>query len=415
MRPLSWINRLLRDRRGNVLAITAASMPLILGGAAMAIDTIQLSVWKRQLQRAADSAAIAGAYGESQGIEAADAVHRDLDENVFPTLSTPEVVVVGPSLGFDQTVRVSLTAQRTVPFLSFFTNTPNTITAEATAALTNDGQFCMLSLYDGTDTGINANGNANVGLGCGMATNSRSADAVTAGGSSSITADPITAVGGLNGETENFVGDTTLNPYSAPQRDPFADVPLPTPPSNCDTALDVGNGDTEVLTPGACYTSWNVHGTVQLPDGIYYVNGGDIDLKGEIESTGTGGVTIIMTGEATNSDGDLVVGDFIQNGGGVLDIDASESGDYAGIALYRDPRANLLTVKINGGADTDIRGAIYMPGTDLWLGGNATMSAQCLQVVARIITFRGAANIGNSCPAGSASQNFNRTIVRLVG
>ena len=373
MRAPSWIKRLLRDRRGNVLAITAASMPLILGGAAMAIDTIQLSVWKRQLQRAADSAAIAGAHGESQGVDADDAVHRDLEENVFPTLSVPEVVVVGPSFGFNQTVRVSLTAQRTVPFLFFFTNTPNTITAEATAALTNDGEFCMLSLYDGTEAGINANGNANVDLICGMATNSRSDNAVTAGGGSSITADPITSVGGLNGETVT-------------------------------------------LDPGECRTTWNVGngGILRLNPGVHYVTG-DINLHGTIESTGTGGVTIIMTGTETNSDGDLVVGDFKQNGGGALDIDASETGDYRGIALYRDPRANLLTVKINGGADTDIQGAIYMPGTDLWLGGNAEMTAQCLQVVARIITFRGGADIGNSCPSGSASQHFNRTIVRLVG
>ena len=414
-RVLSWIDRLRRDRRGNVLAITAASMPLVLGGAAMAIDTIQLSVWKRQLQRAADSAAIAGAHAVSQGRSSTNAVHRDLDENVFPTLSQPEVVLEGARLGFNRTVYVSLTAQRTVPFMSFFTNSATTISAEATAALVDEGQFCLLSMYDGTDTGINANGNATVDLACGMATNSRSGNSVTAGGSSEIIATPISSVGGIEGDSQNFVGNTTLRPYSAPMADPFANVPRPSVPSNCTTALDVGNGETQTLTPGACYTSWNVHGTVRLPDGLYYVNGGNIDLKGMIQSTGANGVTIIMTGSQTNADGKLIVGDLAQNGGGVLDIDASESGDYRGIALYRDPRAATITVKINGGADTIIRGAIYMPSTDLWLGGNADISANCLQVVARIITFRGGADINNSCPAGGGSQAFRQTVVRLVG
>ncbi|HWT12407.1 MAG TPA: pilus assembly protein TadG-related protein [Allosphingosinicella sp.] len=417
MRALAWLRKLLRDTGGNVLAITAASMPLVVGGAAMAIDTIQLSVWKRQLQRAADSAAIAGAHAEAQGSSRDNAVHRDLSENVFPTLSQPEVVQGGARLGFDRTVYVSLTAQRTVPFMSFFTNSATTITAEATAALIEDGQFCLLSLYDGPNTGIDANGNADVDLTCGMGTNSESDNAVTAGGSSRIKARPITARGGLDGDSQNFVPPTTLRPRSARLRDPFANVPLPTVPSTCsETTLSVGNGVvTDPLPAGSCYAAWNIDGTLRLAPGTHYINGGLVDLKGRIESTGTGGVTIVMTGDEFNTDGDLIVGDFKQNGGGVLDIDAQETGPYRGIALYRDPRAVLLTVKINGGADTDIRGAIYMPGTDLWLGGNADFNAQCLQVVARIITFRGGADIRNTCPSGGASQALRQTIVRLVG
>src|SRR5919112_2017737 len=56
------IKSLWSDRRGNVLAITAAALPLIMGSAGLASDTIQWALWKRQLQRAADSAALAGVY-----------------------------------------------------------------------------------------------------------------------------------------------------------------------------------------------------------------------------------------------------------------------------------------------------------------------------------------------------------------
>jgi uncharacterized membrane protein len=59
---LSFLKALQRNERGNVLILTAAALPLIVGSAGLATDTIQWALWKRQLQRAADSAAIAGTY-----------------------------------------------------------------------------------------------------------------------------------------------------------------------------------------------------------------------------------------------------------------------------------------------------------------------------------------------------------------
>jgi Flp pilus assembly protein TadG len=59
---IRFFRRLWKDRRGNALVIGAACLPLIVGAAGLASDTIQWTLWKRQLQRAADSAAIAGVY-----------------------------------------------------------------------------------------------------------------------------------------------------------------------------------------------------------------------------------------------------------------------------------------------------------------------------------------------------------------
>ncbi len=57
-----FFGKLWRNKRGNALAIAAACLPLFVGAAGLATDTIQWTLWKRQLQRAADSAAIAGVY-----------------------------------------------------------------------------------------------------------------------------------------------------------------------------------------------------------------------------------------------------------------------------------------------------------------------------------------------------------------
>ena len=59
---LSFLSKLRRDKRGNVLILMGAAMPLLVASAGLATDTIQWALWKRQLQRAADSAAIAGVY-----------------------------------------------------------------------------------------------------------------------------------------------------------------------------------------------------------------------------------------------------------------------------------------------------------------------------------------------------------------
>ena len=134
MRAFDWLQSLISSERGNVLLIGAATMPLLIGSAAFAVDTVQLSVWKRQLQRAADSSAIAGAYGLTHGTDTHAAIHNDLDKNAFPVLTQEEAITVGPRLGYNRTVRVQLTATRTLPFMSIFTNSPARILADATAA-----------------------------------------------------------------------------------------------------------------------------------------------------------------------------------------------------------------------------------------------------------------------------------------
>jgi Flp pilus assembly protein TadG len=412
MRALSWLRSLFSSERGNVLVVGAASMPLLIGAAAIAIDTIQVSVWKRQLQRAADSSAIAGAYALSLGDDEHDAVHRDLDKNAFPTLSQEEAIAVGARLGFDQTVRVTLTATRTAPFMSIFTNRPQTLVADATAALVNNGTYCMVSLYEGTDPGIDANGGANVDLTCGMKANCTGTDCVQAGGNSSIKAFPIASVGGLKGSSNNFIPPTKLQPYSAKQKDPFAYLPDPEPdPDDC-AANGVLTEGTDFTGLGAnpCFLSVDVKPsmTLNIPDSVQTITvyGGNIDFKGDVNANG---ITWIMTGE----DGEA--GDLIINSQANLKMSSSEGGTFDGVLFYRDRRASNIEIKINGGASSDLTGALYFPTSDITFAGNAGMQVKCLQMVGQKLKFRGGATVTNVCPAGSGASAFQETVVRLVG
>jgi hypothetical protein len=407
MRAYSWLRDLISSERGNVFVVAAAVMPLLLGSAAFAVDTIQLSVWKRQLQRAADSSAIAGAYAVSLGDDTHTAVHNDLDKNAFPLLTEEEDIDEGAWGDYSQTVKVKLTASRPLPFMSIFTNKRTTLIAEARAALVGTGKFCMVSLYDGPDAGIDVNGNATVSLGCGMKSNCTGDSCITAGGSSSIQAVPIASVGGIDGDSQNFVEPTTLQPRSAPERDPFAYLPNPTVPSNCSTAaLTASNKPT---TSGTyCYASASVgpSDVLNLPDNTtIIINNGDIDFKGDVNAKG---VTWVMTGDNGKA-GDLKI-----NSQANLKMSSPDSGTYKGVLFYRDRRASNIEIKINGGADSHLTGALYFPSSDITYAGNSSMQVECLQMVGQKLKFRGGADITNECPTNGGAQAFSQTVVRLV-
>lgn len=408
MRALSWLKDLFSSERGNVFVVAAAVMPLLLASAAFAIDTIQLSVWKRQLQRAADSSAIAGAYALSLGDDEHDAIHRDLDKNKFPLLTQEEDIVVGPKLGFDRTVEVTLNASRTLPFLSIFTQTPTPIVATATAALVGQGTFCMISLYDGPDAGIDVNGNSDINLGCGMKSNCTGKECVTAGGASSITATPIAAVGGLDGDGNNFKQPTVLQPHSAAQKDPFAYLADPSkPPAGCSGTLEATT--TFTTEKHQCFLAASVQPSevLNIPAHVDQITiwGGDIDFKGDVNGDG---ITFVMSGDNGQA------GDLILNSQAKLNLSAPDNGDLKGVLFYRDRRASNIEIKINGGADSNLTGAMYFPTSDITYAGNSTMVVRCLQMVGQKLKFRGGARITNECD-GTGSDSFEQTIVRLIG
>jgi Flp pilus assembly protein TadG len=426
------------DTSGNALALCAVALPLMIGGVGLAIDSVQISLARRELQRAADSAAIAGAYAISQNPSstgttrtnyAKDAATRDLVVNNDVTLSTAAVVQNAPTTGTfandTNAVRVQLTTNRSLSFLSFFDATPQAITVEATGAIVRDGNFCMLALEDGTAPGITVGGNADINVTCGISTNSRSSTAITAGGSSKVNASPIMAVGGV--PASSHFGSATLIPFSAVQSDPFANLPTPSP-SNCRDAPDNKSNDPPLTisasSPGynatdrsICYNGMDIKGTVNFSftqPTIVYINGGELSMGAQAHVTGTN-VTFVLTSTNAASNPASIAGVDIGAGANV-NITAPSTGSYAGVAIYMDRRATVgRTVKWNGGADMKFNGAIYMPSAYFEYNGGADMAAQCIQLIARRLDFRGNGSITNSCPTGGSTQNFRATYVRLVG
>jgi Flp pilus assembly protein TadG len=408
------IRKLLRSTSGNVFIMAAILMPVILGSAGLAVDSIQWVLWKRQLQRAADSAALAGAYATAQAKDAVATATADLTRTRELVLTTPATIENPPSSGSysgnNKAVRVTLVYSRLLPFTGMFVAVAPTISAKSTAAAVTQGDYCVLALDPSNTTGVTMQGSATVNLGCGIAANSSASSAITAGGSSSVIATPISAVGGVPASS-SYQGATTLLPYSMPQDDPYASLPTPSV-SGCSNQAKVQPQDVTTLNPG-CYRGMDLKGTVTFNEGVYYIDGNSFSVGSQAVVTGSN-VTIILTSNNAASNASSIATLDI-NGGATVNLSAQTSGTYAGILFYQDRRAaDSGTNTVNGNSTSSYRGAIYFPGQAVGFTGNTGMTTNCLQLVAKRVTFSGNSTINNNCPAGVGAHSFIGTRVRLV-
>ena len=148
---IRFLKSLWADRRGNALVIAAAALPVVVGAAGLATDTVQWAMWKRDIQRAADSAAFAGVYAQVQGnsgMTAEQAVDLDLSTHTTTgfNLLTNRTIGFPTGSGYTDAVQVTVSVQRRLGFSSLFLSQAPTITATATAALFDSGSYCVVAL-----------------------------------------------------------------------------------------------------------------------------------------------------------------------------------------------------------------------------------------------------------------------------
>jgi len=196
-------------------------------------------LWKRQLQRAADSAAIAGVYDREANSgstsNTATAVCNDLAINLHTSMSLNNSTNCTGSVGGytslnypadtgaeTNQVQVTLAVQQKLPFSSLFLLTAPTITATATAASVTTGTPCALALNK-SGTAMNYSGNATVSAAtCILYSDSTSSNSASAGGSSAVTAKSVAAVGGIQ-QSNNFSVQSYI-PYSPSLSDPYSNI-----------------------------------------------------------------------------------------------------------------------------------------------------------------------------------------------
>jgi Flp pilus assembly protein TadG len=259
---IKFVKRLWNDRRGNALLIAGAALPIVVGVAGLATDTIQWALWTRELQRAADSAAFAGVYANVQGNSsktAAQAVADDLaaskNNHTIVSISSGYPVVTYPtSSAWSYGVKVQLAVQQKLGFSSIFMSAAPIIKVSATAAYVDLGEFCMGALKKSGGSGITVQGSSTTNLGCGAIANSTYNPSVnTNGGTYNFNAPIVAGAGNL---PSSMNGVTKLEPYHAPIPDPFAGKYDTTAPNPCNGQI---NGSQTTFSPG-CYKDFSFTG-----------------------------------------------------------------------------------------------------------------------------------------------------------
>ncbi len=411
--------RMWTDERGNALMIGGAALPLILGSVGFAVDTIQWTLWKRELQRAADSAAYAGVYAKAQNTTVASAIARDIVNNNktgLTILSAYPQITYPTHSSYTNGVRVTLGIQQSLAFSSMFMSSAPTITATATAAMVDDGEYCAIAKEDTAAEGIKIVGGANATLGCKAFSHSLNpTSAIDASGSYTFNTTGIGSVGGMQASVTGTASNA-LKPYQLPFPDPFENKYSTTVPGTLACGSQTANtesvvGGVTTLKPG-CYKGGNAFkftsGETILKPGTYYLDNADFDVSGTgTKISGTGGVTIILTGTNPGT---------IKITGGQVNLTAPTSGDYANMLILQSNSATLNnnnTLAGNGSSSFD--GAFYMPRGDMNLSGGSGAKTKCAMMVSRRLVFSGNADLQNNTVGCKANMTVSGKVVRLVG
>ena len=444
--------KLWNNDRGNALILFGASLPLLVGSAGIATDTIQWTLWKRQLQRAADSGAIAGVYTRiktdtQSGVEAAVNGDLAINNHVGIALQSGYPQISRPADDGDKKkqVTVVLRISKTLPFSSLFMNAAPNIRATATAAsVPGAGEFCVLATDESASkTGLEITGSTYLDLGnCSLMSNSKhpsqaASNGNSGGGSSgsgsTVKAKSLAAQGGV--KYSNSWSVTDYDPNSPKITDPFGpdgQQPLPNPSSSdCTKTVNTdmsknqsypmdrttgANADTAGQT--VCFSGKvKVQGALQLQEGVtYIINGGDLEMTSTSASLSCVKCTIIMTkfGDPANTGN-------IHITGGTLSLTApTADGTYKGISLYQDRRATddgtMGQNQINGNNGASITGAVYLANRSLLYNGGSQTVAACMQIVSKRVSFSGNSNfkLTSECPLKGMTPVGGGQRVRLV-
>ncbi|MDG4877034.1 pilus assembly protein TadG-related protein [Mesorhizobium sp. WSM4935] len=373
---------------GNVATIFALTLPVVVGGAGLGVETSYWYYSSLKLQAIADAAAYAGALEKVQGSDTAAITAAATSSAASNGLGGGTIVVNTPPTSGPNTakkaVEVILNQNLDRMFTSIFTQTKVPERARAVAVITDASKACNLALSQSASQAVLYSGSTSVKLtGCVIMSNSIANDAIKVQGAAGLQADCLISAGGM--VLNNPVTTVCKAPITQalPAADPFASLPAPASSGSCQ---NVNSGkSTQTIQPGTYCNGMNLNGNVTLSPGVYVVQG---NLKINAGAVVQGdGVTIYMAGSNTVS----------MNGNATVTLSAPTSGTYSGVLFYGDRTGTAAQSTFNGTATSLLTGAIYFPKQQVNYLGNFSGQNGCTQVVADTIQWSGNSTINQDC------------------
>ncbi|RYF50528.1 MAG: hypothetical protein EOO38_05440, partial [Cytophagaceae bacterium] len=344
------------DQRGGVLVLVALLFPILTGLSAAAIDYASLVKRRTELQRAADSASIAGVNqfklanaDDAAAIRTAEAMARAQSQSSAHSTSSIKAQV----LANHTSVRVTVSEQIPLSFGKILNIPTVEVNVASTAKLSGTTRLCLLALDPSSSGAFHLESAARITAGdCSIYSNSNSTSGIQAENAAVATALTICSAGGYSGSRANFTPPPATNCPAL--RDPLADRVGP-PVGSCVNLSNYtnpkkGEGDPDNPKYGANVVS----GSVTLDPGTYC---GGLHLTKKAQVTLRAGVYIMKDGplvvdKKASMTGTNVGFYFAGSSPGllfdqdsVISLTAPKEGTMSGLLFFEDRNvANALSL-----------------------------------------------------------------------
>lgn len=390
---------------GNVAVVFALTLPVVVGGAGLGVETSYWYYSSLKLQATADAAAYAGALEKIAGSDTAAITTAATQSATTNGLGTGTIVVHTPPTSGPNTankaVEVILNRNLDRIFTSIFVQGQVPEKARAVALITDGAYACNIALNASASQAILFSGNTTPKqTGCVTMSNSIASDAIKLQGSATLQTDCLISVGGVSlANTPTMVCKAPIT-QALPAADPYASLPTPTASNPCKNVN--GNKTSQTLQAGTYCSGMDLKGNVTLSPGVYVVEG-SLKVNANAVISGTG-VTIFMSGSNIVS----------MNGNATVTLSAPTSGAYSGVLFYGDRTGSAAQSTFNGTASSLLTGAIYFPRQQVNYLGNFSGINGCTQVVADTIQWSGSTIIKQDCTSLGMKNMPAAQAVRIV-
>src|ERR1051326_6322251 len=399
-----------RNASGSYLVILALMTPVMIGSVGLGID---YGLWlynQQAMQAAADSAAVSAATSgsnialEAEGVAASYGFVKDAGGVTMPVNRPP---ASGSHTSVSNAVEVIIHRIQTPQFSALVSAQQFTITVRSVAVAT-PGTGCVLALNPNASGAVTTQASSTTNLsGCNLYVDSNDSAAVTAGGTSSLTALSVGAVGGVSGAS-NITTTGGIHTGVASLTDPYASMSFGSF-SGC-TQHNYSTNSNDTISQGVYCGGISVKAgaTLTLNPGIYYLDQGNLSIEGNGAIVGTG-VTLVFT----SSTGRNYANASIASNASV-NLTAPTTGLTAGIVLFGDRNMpEGTTFKLTGGSTQSFGGAIYLPKAALTYSGGSGGSTACTQIIADTVTFTGNSGMAINCD-GKGTKAIGSGTAQLV-
>jgi Flp pilus assembly protein TadG len=402
------LRHFVREQSGASAMLFALSSVPVVASVGVAIDYSHAAALRSAMQSAADATALA-LVRPDKPVSSVSAQNYFQSAFAHSEITNLNVSATTSETSGGRAITVTAAGSFKTSLMGLMGYTSIDLRTQAKAFYAQDGVGCVLALSSSADNAMLFNGSTSVNLNsCSAYSNSSSSTAISAGGSSTLTALSIGVVGGANVSPDNVSLTEGIRTGQVTVADPYQDVNVD-PVGNC-TQTNFNAKTAMTIDPGVYCNgiSINAGAKLTLNPGVYYIDRGSLMVNGGATLVGDG-VTLIFTSSTGKNWATATI-----SGNATVNLTPPNTGATVGIVVFGDRNISLgTTFKFNGGATQQLSGAVYIPTGAISYSGGMGTSTSCTQIIGDTVTFTGNSDVAVNC-SSYKTKPFGPDVVRLT-